>query len=96
MINVNTLLEELKCSICLDFFDDPRTLNCQHSFCSNCLKRIRNLNSLFSLKNDYNKMFYLAKRSLGIAYSIVPNAERVPFQVHLSFDLKKIQKKKIF
>ena len=39
MININKFSEELKCAICLDFFANPRTLKCQHSFCENCLKR---------------------------------------------------------
>lgn len=38
MININKFSEELKCAICLDFFANPRTLKCQHSFCENCLK----------------------------------------------------------
>ncbi|XP_030382223.1 tripartite motif-containing protein 45 [Scaptodrosophila lebanonensis] len=29
--------EDLKCGICLDVFTDPRTLNCLHSFCFQCL-----------------------------------------------------------
>lgn len=38
MISVDKISEELKCSICLDFFTNPRTLPCQHSFCEQCLK----------------------------------------------------------
>ena len=29
--------EELLCSICIDFFKQPRSLPCQHSFCHDCL-----------------------------------------------------------
>ena len=39
MINVKSFIDDLKCSICLDFFYDPRTLGCQHSFCFGCLER---------------------------------------------------------
>ena len=28
----------LECSICLETFDDPRTLPCLHSFCKKCLE----------------------------------------------------------
>ena len=31
--------ELLKCSICLDLFIEPVTLNCQHSFCMNCINK---------------------------------------------------------
>ena len=28
----------LECSVCLETFDDPRTLHCLHSFCKTCLE----------------------------------------------------------
>ena len=28
----------LECSVCLETFDDPRTLHCLHSFCKKCLE----------------------------------------------------------
>ncbi|XP_060126692.1 zinc finger protein RFP-like isoform X1 [Zootoca vivipara] len=31
------LQEEVTCCICLDFFTDPVTLECEHSFCSACI-----------------------------------------------------------
>lgn len=37
-IETNTkLIENLKCSICLDFFIDPYISKCQHNFCKNCI-----------------------------------------------------------
>ncbi|KPP57201.1 hypothetical protein Z043_125098, partial [Scleropages formosus] len=33
------LKDHLKCSICLDMFDDPVTTYCGHSFCKSCLDR---------------------------------------------------------
>ena len=36
--------ELLQCSVCLERFDDPRTLPCNHNFCRTCLEKIpRNL-----------------------------------------------------
>uniref|UniRef100_A0A3B1J8W9 Uncharacterized protein n=1 Tax=Astyanax mexicanus TaxID=7994 RepID=A0A3B1J8W9_ASTMX len=40
----NSLEENLKCSICLDFFKDPVVLSCSHSFCKTCLDRSWNQN----------------------------------------------------
>ncbi|XP_028413369.1 tripartite motif-containing protein 45-like [Dendronephthya gigantea] len=37
--NLKRLLE---CSICLETFDDPRTLSCLHSFCKKCLENFVN------------------------------------------------------
>jgi len=28
----------LQCPICLDTLNDPKVLDCQHTFCANCLK----------------------------------------------------------
>lgn len=33
--NIDDLLQ---CPICLDILHDPKVLDCQHTFCSNCLK----------------------------------------------------------
>lgn len=49
MLNINSFLDELKCSICLELFKSPRTLNCQHSFCSNCLERKMKTNILLNI-----------------------------------------------
>ncbi|XP_065670970.1 E3 ubiquitin-protein ligase TRIM71 [Hydra vulgaris] len=34
--------EQLVCAICLERFDDPKLLNCLHSFCCQCLHKIIN------------------------------------------------------
>ena len=38
-LNVSSLLSDLTGSVCLDYFKNPKTLNCQHSFCNDCLER---------------------------------------------------------
>ena len=37
--DTSSFVDDLKCSVCLDFFNQPRTLACQHSFCTTCLER---------------------------------------------------------
>ena len=32
--------EELSCTICFHIFDEPRILNCGHSFCTKCLEKL--------------------------------------------------------
>lgn len=34
------LAKNLECAVCLDTFDDPRMLRCQHSYCKKCLEKI--------------------------------------------------------
>lgn len=31
--------EELTCAICLDYFEDPVSIECGHNFCRGCLCR---------------------------------------------------------
>jgi hypothetical protein len=32
------LLEDLVCSICFEYFNSPKTLTCQHTFCNGCIE----------------------------------------------------------
>ncbi|XP_068678255.1 tripartite motif-containing protein 3-like [Montipora foliosa] len=34
------LTKNLECAVCLDTYDDPRMLKCQHSYCKRCLEKI--------------------------------------------------------
>ena len=32
------LVKNLECAICLDTFEDPKMLRCQHNYCRKCLE----------------------------------------------------------
>ena len=38
MATASNIDDLLQCPICLEIFHDPKVLDCQHTFCSNCLK----------------------------------------------------------
>lgn len=38
MATASNLDDLLQCPICLDILQDPKVLDCQHTFCANCLK----------------------------------------------------------
>jgi hypothetical protein len=37
---MNKILEHLNCTICMKTFENPKSLPCQHTFCSECLKSL--------------------------------------------------------
>ncbi|CAF2352441.1 unnamed protein product [Rotaria sp. Silwood2] len=38
MATASNIDDLLQCPICLDILHDPKVLDCQHTFCANCLK----------------------------------------------------------
>jgi hypothetical protein len=38
MATASNIDDLLQCPICLDILNDPKVLDCQHTFCANCLK----------------------------------------------------------
>ena len=42
---VDEAQDELICPICCDFFDNPRSLGCLHSFCESCLFSLQSVSS---------------------------------------------------
>jgi len=37
---VKALSEEVRCNVCLELFEDPRVLDCLHTFCLGCIAQI--------------------------------------------------------
>lgn len=48
---METLEEDLTCSVCYSLFSDPRVLPCSHAFCKNCL------DNLLKVSNNNNNNF---------------------------------------
>lgn len=48
------LPDRFKCSICMNVLNDPRVLDCLHTFCLECLYSIENSNQLKSAANKQN------------------------------------------
>ena len=40
LIKAKAIEELLKCTICLEQFNNPKMLPCQHTFCENCLQNL--------------------------------------------------------
>ena len=40
MAALKELDEQLTCSVCLDQYTNPKTLQCHHSFCLTCIERL--------------------------------------------------------
>lgn len=52
--------QRLSCPVCLDRFDDPRLLDCTHSYCKKCLvnvltKRLKEFDDDDSLGGEWNQ-----------------------------------------
>jgi len=65
----------LQCPICLEIFFDPKVLDCQHTFCANCLKvHLSSSTGLFrSAANAIDCMFfYLFKKKIRKINPSVP------------------------
>lgn len=46
---MESLEEDLTCSVCYSLFDDPRVLPCSHTFCKSCLDNVLQVSTNFSI-----------------------------------------------
>lgn len=54
--NARILEKEFKCSVCNDAYNDPRVLDCLHSFCLDCLADIELVKYNKSKTNDFGEL----------------------------------------
>ncbi|XP_041068424.1 zinc-binding protein A33-like isoform X2 [Carcharodon carcharias] len=65
---VQSLTEETICSICLDFFTDPVTLDCGHNFCRSCITRCwekKEINSCPECREEFPERNLRVNRALA-------------------------------
>ncbi|XP_038671014.1 zinc-binding protein A33-like isoform X3 [Scyliorhinus canicula] len=65
---VQSLTEETICSICLDFFTDPVTLDCGHNFCRSCISQCwenKEINSCPECREVFPERNLRINRALG-------------------------------
>lgn len=46
---METLEEDLTCSVCYSLFSDPRVLPCSHTFCKTCLDNLLQMSNNYSI-----------------------------------------------
>lgn len=46
---METLEEDLTCSVCYSLFSDPRVLPCSHTFCKTCLDNVLQVSNNYSI-----------------------------------------------
>ncbi|XP_078422462.1 zinc-binding protein A33-like [Cetorhinus maximus] len=65
---VRSLTEEAICSICLDFFTDPVSLQCGHNFCRSCITQCwekKEINSCPECREEFPERNLRANRALA-------------------------------
>ena len=48
---IKELEEMIVCSVCTDDYNKPKTLPCNHSFCLNCIQKLKQVS--WALNNRY-------------------------------------------
>ncbi len=65
MATASKIDDLLQCPVCLEIFYDPKVLDCQHTFCANCLKvYLSSSSGMFNTANaidckSYSFQFYI-------------------------------------
>ncbi|XP_067865451.1 zinc-binding protein A33-like [Heterodontus francisci] len=65
-LKTQSLTEDLNCSICLDFFTDPVTLECGHNFCRSCITQCwekKEINSCPECREEFQERNLRANRA---------------------------------
>ena len=86
------LEDQLTCAVCLDQYDDPRTLPCLHSFCTKCLRKL----PLELVKRDNKYCFSCPTCRTpfdlpGHGVTAFPKSFHLNSLIELQQDLKKVQ-----
>lgn len=65
----SSLTDDLRCSVCLDFYVDPQMLNCGHNFCLTCVKSCipswRDKGKCPECRVPFKQHDYTSNRALG-------------------------------
>ena len=48
--NLEDFEELLKCDVCKDLLNEPKTLLCQHTFCASCISNLNLIKQVFTLQ----------------------------------------------
>ncbi|XP_043942584.1 zinc-binding protein A33-like isoform X1 [Protopterus annectens] len=66
--DISSLVEELTCSVCLDLFQHPVTLECGHNFCRSCIDRnwkTNNIPSCPECRAEFQTRKYAVNKQLA-------------------------------
>ena len=70
--------DHMKCGVCLDSLEDPRSINCGHTFCNGCLETINGMKGASICpdcrapfqRRDMRKVYCIAKLAVQISDDI--------------------------
>ncbi|XP_041069347.1 zinc-binding protein A33-like [Carcharodon carcharias] len=86
---VNRLFSEVTCSICLDFFQEPVALECEHNFCRLCISRSWEQGSAFyscpECREEFREKKLKPNRMLANIVEGVRELKLQPRQGHPAF-----------
>ncbi|XP_063772235.1 tripartite motif-containing protein 59 [Pseudophryne corroboree] len=87
------LEEELTCSVCFSMFDDPRILQCSHTFCRDCLENVNRSSTSYSWRHSVGQLkcpacrgitaFATGVNSLPVNFALKAIVEKYKSSKHL-------------